>query len=112
MEMFQTVKATKSTLTMIATLCVAVLCTACVSTEEGQSLASSDRECRTTATAGSKMRQSVCLSKKQWAVIDAREAKQKNDTSATDEFFRRATELSTQSPPAQFDPPTGPGTGI
>lgn len=83
--------------------------TACVTTEEGDDVAASgsDRECRTVATSGSKMRQSICMTRDQWARVDARQAQEAVAESQTEDFFRQALEQATQSPPATFNSPTG-----
>lgn len=85
----------------VAVCSIVLLCSACV-TEEikndgsvAENKDKSDRECRTFATTGSKMRQSICMSKEEWVVADARqkeldEERERNTNAA----FRKIREHS------------------
>ena len=75
-------------------------------TSDGSSAAAADdRECRPVGGGtGSRMRQSVCMSKEEWAVEDAREQERED---VQDEFFRRVGENTTQQQGPAFDSPTG-----
>ena len=63
----------------VAACCIALLSSASIADDikkEGavaESAKKSKRECRTFATTGSKMRRSVCMTKEEWAVADARQ---------------------------------------
>ena len=72
--------------------------------------AKSERECRTTRSIGSKMRRSFCLSKEEWAMVDAQNqeldsVKQKDK----DIFFRRAIQQGGLSTGDILDNPNSPG---
>lgn len=82
---------------------LAALASGCATQDETASLAPSDRECRSLASPGTKMRQSVCMSRAQWAAVDAREAERQNKEGQTEEFLRQQRELSTQQPGPAFD---------
>jgi len=75
-----------------ALLGMIMLAAACTPT--GDRVAS-DRECRAVDSGGgSRMRQSVCLSKEQWAAIDAEEANRRQNETDTDEYLRGQLERS------------------
>lgn len=77
--------------------CMALLGSACATqdTGSGQELAATEgklpQECRYAKATGSKMRTRICYTPDTWAALDAANAKEQD----TDEFFRRATEMST-----------------
>lgn len=74
-------------------------------TDTANAAAGSDRECRAVGGGtGTRMRQSVCRTKEEWAVADAR-AKEQEDLQA--EFFRRVGENASQTSAPAFDSPTG-----
>ena len=77
----------KNTQALLMTLvtCLLFMSTACTSTR-GDAI-SSNRECRTFETAGSKMRRSICMSKEQWTAYDEEQGEKKDDGSVA-EFFR------------------------
>lgn len=81
-----------------------LLVAGCSSTGEGEEVASA-RECRTFETPGSKMRESVCRSKEQWAIVDAGNAENESREGLVDEFFRRQGELGAQGQGPAFDTP-------
>jgi len=84
----------------------AVLGNACTSPgEDGEAVASSERECRSFSQPGTKMKESVCRTREQWAMIDAGEAERASREDLTDEFFRRQTELGAQGQGPAFDTP-------
>ncbi|OGT86620.1 MAG: hypothetical protein A3G96_03025 [Gammaproteobacteria bacterium RIFCSPLOWO2_12_FULL_52_10] len=57
---------------------------------EAGSIEKSDRECRTSRSIGSKIRRSQCLSKEEWALVDARQQElEKESQKNKDEYFRR-----------------------
>ena len=91
----------KITFPLFAVIVIASLSTACSSSD----VASSDRECRTQSSAGTKMRQSVCHSKERWAAIDASTAEQQQNRDVTDEIFRRSLEQAAQNGGPAFDTP-------
>ena len=91
----------KLSLPLFAVILLASLISACSTSD----VASSDRECRTQGTAGSKMRQSVCHSKERWAAIDASTAEQQQNTDLKDEIFRRSLEQAAQNAGPAFDTP-------
>lgn len=67
---------------------------ACASSDEDGAV-SSNRECRTIKTVGSKMRQSICRSTEVWAIYDEREAEALAANEETkDEIFREALRQS------------------
>lgn len=63
-----------------------------------------DRECRTTKSMGSKMRQSVCLSTAQWAQIDAREIQRRTQEQDKDDLLNRIEEYNLQNPVKPGEP--------
>jgi len=70
----------------------------------------SDKECRTLETVGSRLRSSsVCMTKDEWAIIDARE-KEHEETAERDKdkFFRRTMEKSGFGGGAVLDNPNTP----
>jgi hypothetical protein len=72
---------------LVATL--AGINTGCTAT--GDEVAS-DRECRAVnANRGTRMRESVCMSKEEWAAVDAREADQQSQNN-TNAFLREQLE--------------------
>lgn len=80
--------------------------TACTSSgEDGEAVASSERECRSFSQPGTKMRESICRTKEQWAMIDAGEAERASREDLTDEFFRRQAELGAQGQGPAVDTP-------
>ena len=81
-----------------------LLVTGCASTGEGDAVAS-DRECRSFEQPGTKMRESICRSKEQWAVIDAGDAERDAREGLVDDFFRRQSELGAQGQGPAFDTP-------
>lgn len=65
--------------------------------------AAGERECRpVSGGTGSRMRQSVCMTKEEWALEDA-EAKKREDIQS--EFFRRVGENAAQTQAPAFDSP-------
>jgi len=82
-----------------------LLGTACSSTgDDGENVAS-DRECRSFAQPGTKMRESICRTSEQWAAIDAGEAERAGLEDLVDDFFRRQSELGAQGQGPAFDTP-------
>ncbi|MDG2175812.1 MAG: hypothetical protein P8M72_06760 [Gammaproteobacteria bacterium] len=63
-----------------------------------------DRECRTTGTRGSKMRESVCLNTAQWAQIDAREIERRTQEQQKDDLLNRIEDYNLQNPVKPGDP--------
>jgi hypothetical protein len=82
---------------------LAGLTTGCTAT--GDEVAS-DRECRAVnSNRGTRMRESVCMSKEEWAAVDAREADQQAQNNS-DAFFREQRERgSTGSTSPTFNMP-------
>jgi len=82
----------KNVLKLTSTILVAALAgitTGCTAT--GDEVAS-DRECRALNTnRGTRMRESICMSKEEWAVVDAREASQQEENN-TNAFLREQLE--------------------
>jgi len=71
--------------------------------DSANATAAGDRECRPVGGAtGSRMRQSVCMTRDEWALADA-EAKEREDIQ--DEFFRRVGENAAQTQAPAFDSP-------
>jgi len=70
-----------------------------------------DRECRAVdSPSGSRMRESLCLSKAEWQRIDARQAAILAESDATDEYLRRTQEYNSQhvsAPGDSYDPYPG-----
>lgn len=94
---------------LVLALGMGLLITGCSSTgEDGGEVAGSERECRSFAQPGTKMRESVCRSAEQWAIIDAGEAERAGREGLVDEFFRRQGELGAQGQGPAFDSATGP----
>jgi hypothetical protein len=89
------------------TLCgFAALGSACSTSEaSGDGDVASERECRSFEQPGTKMRESVCRSKEQWAIVDAGNAERNNREELVDEFFRRQGELGAQGQGPAFDTP-------
>jgi hypothetical protein len=88
------------TLSPLAVLTVVLLGTSCSTSDEesfGQ-LASLDRECRTTQTPGSKMRQSVCMSKAEWVATDIAYAERIIQQEQTSAFLRRMEDYRALNP--------------
>ena len=81
--------------------CLAV--TGCTTPEGENALARADRECRTTKALGTRMRQSVCLSKDEWAYIDAQETERLASEAATDDYLRRIEDYNLQHPVSPGD---------
>lgn len=91
---------------LAATLVTAfgLLGAACTST--GDDVADgSKRECRTFATTGSNLKESICRTQEQWAAIDAGEAERAGREALVDDFFRRQGELGAQGQGQAFDTP-------
>ena len=84
----------------LAVLAMVLLGTSCATPDEenvGQ-LAALDRECRTTQTPGSKMRQSVCMSKAEWAATDMANAERIIQEEQTSAFLRRMEDYRAMNP--------------
>lgn len=64
-----------------------------------------DRECRTTGSAGTKMKRSVCMSTEKWAIADAKGQEQED---LRNEYFRRVRESATLGSAPEFSA-TSPG---
>lgn len=78
-------------------------CSTPADTGDGTAVAASERECRpVSGGTGSRMRQSVCMTKDEWAMADA-EAKEREDIQS--EFFRRVGESAAQTQAPAFDSP-------
>jgi len=85
----------------VACCSIALLSSVCVAKEikkdgsVAESTGKPKRECRTFATTGSKMRRSVCMSKEEWAVADARQKElDAEEERNTDTTFRKIREHS------------------
>lgn len=105
----------KHALIFVAMFSIATFCTACVTqnTREDGSVAKSDgdseRECRTYGTTGTKMKRSICRSKEEWAVVDAREQELESEQEReTNSFFRRTSESSSLITGDGLDNPNAP----
>ena len=69
----------------------------------------SERECRTSGSKGSKIRRSVCLTKEEWATVDAREQElQTKMDRDKDAFFRKAIQQGSLNNSDALDSPGGP----
>ena len=81
-------------------LCLGLLGTSCATSDEDSigELAALERECRTTQTMGSKMRQSVCMSKAAWAAVDAENAERIIREEQTAAFLRRMEDYRALNP--------------
>jgi len=90
--------------TLAGILGLSLLASACA-TQDGSEVADagSERECRTQTTKGSKMRQSICLTKKEWRRIDAQQAAILAESDATEEYLRRVQEFNSQYPVGAAD---------
>ncbi len=91
----------KRSLTWMAAFGIALLsfagATQVISSDEAvaESSKKSDRECRTSRSVGSKIRRSQCLSKEEWALVDARQQElEKESQKNKDEYFRRTIQRS------------------
>lgn len=91
----------------LATVLVFLFASGCTATGgEGEVAATSDRECRSFAQIGTKMRKSICQSKATWAVIDAQvTADELDNEKFRDEIFRRAIEQAAQGQGQAFSTP-------
>ena len=96
-------------LKVIALSGLALFGTACATQEEGADgeQVASKRECRSFSSPGTKMKESVCRTAEQWAIIDAGEAERQGREGLVDEFFRRAGEAGAFSEGQGFDNPNG-----
>jgi len=82
-----------------------LLGTACSSTGDDSENVASDRECRSFAQPGTKMRESICRTPEQWAAIDVGETELAGREDLVDDFFRRQSELGAQGQGPAFDTP-------
>ena len=88
-------------------------CTTQETSKQGSVAQNTDKaakECRTLETVGSRLRSSsVCMTKEEWAIIDARE-KEHEETAERDKekFFRRTMEKSGFGGAAVLDNPNTP----
>jgi hypothetical protein len=73
--------------------------------------AATKKECRSTRSKGTKMRRSICLTREEWAEIDAQTkqalSEQEKDK---DGFFRRAIQRGGLGTGDMMDNPNSPGT--
>ena len=109
MKLIQASRVRQYLLLLVACLVVSV--TGCVTqtSKDGVTSDATERECRTTATIGSKMRRSLCLTKEDWAAIDAKEAEIAADKERdSDEFFRRSYQRSGLTTGDAMDNPNSP----
>jgi hypothetical protein len=94
------VKSVKPVYSIALVLCLGLLGTSCATSDEDSigELAALGRECRTTKTMGSKMRQSVCLSTAEWAAIDIENAERIVREEQTAAFLRRMEDYRAMNP--------------
>lgn len=86
---------------IVAVLATAFLVTGCQTANDdpmAELAGLQERECRTTKTPGSKMRQSVCMSKSQWAAVDMANAESIVREEQTEEFLRRMEDYRATNP--------------
>lgn len=78
---------------------VILLLSSCA-TQNSNNLADTNaqRECRTQATHGSKLRQSICMTKKEWQRFDAQQAALLAQQDGIKEFMRRYEDFYLQHP--------------
>ena len=101
----------------VAAFSIVMLCSTCVTQDSkqgnvAQMTEKAKKECRSFSETGSRIqRRSICLTKEEWAIVDARQkeidADQERDT---DKFFRRSLEQSGQMSGSGLDNPNTPGT--
>lgn len=88
-------------LTLIPMAMTAIILSGCTATDPE---VARERECRTVDSAtGSRMKESICMSKTQWARIDAAEAERIAQQNDTDAFLRQSQEYNAQNPVSPGD---------
>lgn len=100
----------RHTLPFFYACCFVLVLAGCASPEttgEDGTAQASNRECRTTGSAGTKMKRSVCMSTEEWAIADASNQERED---LQNEYFRRARESATQGPAPEFA--TTPSVGL
>lgn len=88
-------------LTLVPLAMIAVILGGCTATDPE---VARERECRTIdSPSGSRMKESLCMSKTQWARVDAAEAERIASETNTEDFLRRSQEYNLQNPVAPGD---------
>lgn len=101
----------------VAAFSIVLLCSTCVTQDSkhgnvAQKTDKSKKECRSSSETGSRIqRRSICLTKEEWAIVDARQKEIDADKERDkDKFFRRSRENSGQISGSGLDNPNTPGT--
>ena len=99
-------------LTLLGIMVLGLFLGGCTTTEseEGADTASSQRECRTQKTQGSKMRRSICMTTEEWAEVDRQQTQALAEQANTDDVLRRTQDYNTQnsvSPGDAYNPYPG-----